>query len=75
MDLRWRDLPRTVRRAVLSMRPAPDPRDGCPHGRAVFWNAYRQAVLCHRCGQVFLPATDEALTEAQREREGKAKGE
>lgn len=30
----------------------------CKHEDAVKWNPYNQVVQCHRCGLMFVPATD-----------------
>jgi len=30
----------------------------CTHGNAVKWNPYNEVVQCHKCGQVFVSATE-----------------
>lgn len=30
----------------------------CTHGDAVKWNPYNEVVQCHKCGQVFVSATE-----------------
>lgn len=33
-------------------------RTDCEHGEPVLWNPYNGVVQCHRCGEVFVPASE-----------------